>query len=239
MADFEPIYRFTNLAEGGYQKMPEDSANYNSRGELVGTNHGIGAKTYEGYLGRVATEADMRSMSKATAKLIFKRNFWDPIQGDKIPSQAVAQVIFQEFIGSGYEGLRRVRKMINKVAGKKVLSEVAANFVNVPNFISILKSLNANELYQAIANNAIDTRFAIVKNSPSKSKFLTGWMNRWRKLDAKYTGNPLFDKRWREIDGRLKSMGLKPTQSILSSPEIYTAVAVGLGLLFTVGTFFF
>ena len=91
--------------EGGYQCYPEDSANYNTRHELVGTNMGVGALTYEDHLGRAVTKEDMQNMPKDVPGKIMQK-YWDIVQGDLLHSQAVAEFLLDWFWASGYTGIR-------------------------------------------------------------------------------------------------------------------------------------
>lgn len=98
MAQFEPAYHLTSLNEGGYQKDPNDPGNYNSRDELVGTKFGISARFYERILGRPPSETDMRDLTKADAKAIYKDNFWRQYRIGEIHSQKIANQVFDMFI---------------------------------------------------------------------------------------------------------------------------------------------
>ena len=90
MADIN-LYKETALKlEGGYQKLSSDPGNYNSKGELVGTNFGVSAKAYESWINRPPTEEDIRSITKELATYIFKVWYWDAVRASEIHSQAVA-----------------------------------------------------------------------------------------------------------------------------------------------------
>lgn len=76
-----------------YQAIPADSGNYNSLGQLVGTNKSISAKAWESYTGRTPTANDMRAITDADARQFYKSQFWDKIQGDHILSQRIANLV--------------------------------------------------------------------------------------------------------------------------------------------------
>lgn len=201
--DFEPIYKFTRLGEGGYQNFPEDTANYNSRGELVGTQYGISAKALEEVIGRPPTVADIKAITEEQAYNIAKSRYWDKINGDRFADQRVAHAVFQEFWGSGYAGLNRVRRVL-QLGGTGLIRLTDLEKIN---------RLNPWETYKKLRDSAINARFQIVANGPSKAKFLTGWMNRWKRMDALYNTNPEFSKYWDEIDRRLVAQGLNRTRT--------------------------
>lgn len=90
--------------EGGYQCFPDDVANYNSRHELVGTNMGVGALSYEFLLGRVVTKDDMLNMNKTVPELLMEK-YWDIVQGHRLQNLSIASFLFDWFWASGYYGI--------------------------------------------------------------------------------------------------------------------------------------
>ena len=72
MASFQIFQATLKTIEGGYQAIVADNGNYNSLGQLIGTNHGISAIALEEYLGRVPSVSDMKNLSYSTALIIFK-----------------------------------------------------------------------------------------------------------------------------------------------------------------------
>ncbi|MFV9549666.1 glycoside hydrolase family 108 protein [Algibacter sp. PT7-4] len=101
MASFNLYIPLLVNAEGGYQKLQNDSGNYNSRGELVGTNHGVSAPVYENWIGRVPTEIDMRNITKTIALEIMKVWYWDKIGATYINNQSVANILADHAVNAG------------------------------------------------------------------------------------------------------------------------------------------
>lgn len=105
MADFKIAYERTAKFEGGYQCDPDDNGNWagghKGIGELIGTNYGITAPELAAYLGRKITVSDMRNMSREIAAIIFKKNYWDPLRGDEITSQDIANELFDSAVNMG------------------------------------------------------------------------------------------------------------------------------------------
>lgn len=177
MADFKPILQKTFKFEGGYQAFPNDTANYNSRKELVGTNHGISATAYEQYLGRVPSVADIKAITETIAQQVYKKLFWDVLKGDAIKSDSVAHIMFDAFIASGYEGLKRVRKAINKYYGKAATPEVRSAIT--PGEVMLINNAIPNKLFDIVKDGEIANRKALAAANPAKyGAFLKGWLNR-------------------------------------------------------------
>jgi lysozyme family protein len=105
MADFEIAYKITARIEAGFQKNPDDNGNWTGGqkgvGNLVGTNWGITAPQLAAYLKRTPTVSDMKNLKKETAKIIFKINYWNPINGDQIPDQDIANAMFDMAVNAG------------------------------------------------------------------------------------------------------------------------------------------
>jgi len=121
MANFWNFTDTIQEAEGGYQKLPEDTGNYNSIGELVGTNHGISAKFYETVIGYPPSETDMRGITKETALQLFKHYFWDKLKADQINSQAVAETLVDMGINaSPYMAAKMMQQTLNDKFGKNL-----------------------------------------------------------------------------------------------------------------------
>jgi lysozyme family protein len=82
--------------EGGYQNDPNDSGNWTGckpgAGENKGTNRGITACTYP--------KEDIVNMTEVRAKEIYNSDFWNPIQGDRLPA-GVDLCTFDGSVNSG------------------------------------------------------------------------------------------------------------------------------------------
>lgn len=172
MASFEIYTPLLQQAEGGFQKSPNDPGNYNSLGHLVGTNLGISARFYEGVIKRPPTEADMRALTPAKVKPLFKAYFWDKCQGDYIKNQAIANTVVDHHINAG-SGVKLAQQVLNDRFGYNMAEDngmgpitlKAINEVNPAQFVSIYNEARAN-YYRSIGN----------------STFISGWLLRLKKF---------------------------------------------------------
>lgn len=179
MANYKTILDKTIKFEGGYQNFPNDSANYNSKKELIGTNRGISAIALEEYwrqIGKnqIPTVSDVKALTVNDAEKIYKKLFWDKIKGDNIVNQSIAWIIFDSYIASG--NLKRVKNGIAKELGKDKFPIDTKIFTDTQ--IELINKANASKLFDSIKENEIQSRKDIVKNNPSQEKFLKGWLNR-------------------------------------------------------------
>lgn len=162
--------------EGGFQNFTNDSANY-CDGVLIGTNKGISAIGYKGYYGKCPTVEQMKNLTEQQAGAIFKKNYWDKVNGDKIENPSVAQMMMQYIIGSGASQLSDIKQIANATGGKNTLSindypitDKDAEFIN---------SLNQLNFWTALKTWRLQFYERLVSSNPEKyGKFLNGWKAR-------------------------------------------------------------
>lgn len=173
MANFKTSLRKVRIAEGGYQKMSADVGNYNSHGDLVGTNHGISAKTLERHLGFPITENQMRNLSWRAARAIYKINYWDRIKGDLIEDQAFADLLFDAAVN---HGVIWASVTLQSIIGAKQDGTIG------PKTLGLLGVANIDSVYRNFYEARERKYRQIAENYPSQRGFLRGWMNRLKKF---------------------------------------------------------
>lgn len=82
--------------EGGYTDDPGDPGNWTGGaigvGSLLGTKYGISAAAYP--------TMDIPNLTVAEAQMLYARDYWTPIRGDRLTS-ALAMVVFDGAVTSG------------------------------------------------------------------------------------------------------------------------------------------
>lgn len=180
MADFNSIVLKTFNFEGGYQAFPNDTANY-CNGKLIGTNRGISAIAYQAYYGVCPTVEQMKALTKEQAIAIYKKSYWDVIQGDKIANNSLAHIFFDAFIASGYTGLKRVKGYVNTYYGKTVIP-VNSKPLTVSDTAHI-NNAQSQKLFEIAKAGEIANRNKLAAQNPSKyAMFLKGWLNRLNQI---------------------------------------------------------
>jgi lysozyme family protein len=94
--------------EGGFVNHPKDPGGI--------TNLGVTKKVYEKWIGRSVTEQEMRDLTPADVGPIYKKNYWDKVKGDYLPS-GVDWAAFDWAVNSGSG---RPAKAIQRCVGAKV-----------------------------------------------------------------------------------------------------------------------
>lgn len=158
---FDFAFTFVLGNEGGYSNHPAD------RGGP--TNWGIIQSRYSEYLGRPASVADVKAMTKDIAKEIYKKYYWVTLNLDGVKDTKVATAIFDQGVNRGTGTIARAVQKIVKVSADGEIGPKS------------LKAINAQEptkLINAIADNAEAAYKAIVARDSTQKVFLKGWLNR-------------------------------------------------------------
>jgi len=93
--------------EGGFVNHPRDPGGM--------TNLGVTKRVWEAYTGSPASETEMRSLTPAKVKPLYKHNYWDAVRGDELPS-GVDFSVFDFCVNSGPG---RAAKTLQYVVGSK------------------------------------------------------------------------------------------------------------------------
>lgn len=91
--------------EGGYVNHPDDPGGI--------TNLGVTKKVYETWVGRKVSEQEMKDLTPDDVAPIYKRNYWDRIQGDDLPS-GIDWAAFDWAVNSG---TGRSAKAVQQIVG--------------------------------------------------------------------------------------------------------------------------
>ena len=170
------------LEEGGYQASEKDTGNFNSSGELVGTNYGISAPVYEEYLGRPVTRQDMEDLPVSVAGKIYRKNYIQPViknLGVPIDSPVFKQVLDMT-VNHGYGN---TTKILQNMLGLEQDGK-SGNMTRD----AIKQRMKESPLQ--FNNDLVSTRKnfynKIVAADPRQKDFLQGWINRAERFRMDY-----------------------------------------------------
>jgi len=157
---FEEAYSFTKAQERGYVNHPDDNGG--------ATNHGISQKAYP--------HINIKGLSAEKAKNLYKRDYWDKIRGDVLPTD-LSKAIFDTAVNAGVD-----------TASKHLQLEIGAKADGVigPRTLKKLRQyLESNSSYD-LTMSLLDKREwyyrRLAKNNPNQQKFLGNWLNRTSEL---------------------------------------------------------
>ena len=142
--------------EGGFVNNPKDPGG--------ATNWGCTQAVWEKYVGHSVTVDDMKALTKEDVKPLYKRNYWDALHGDAIPS-GLDYCLFDCAINSG---VNRSAKIIQEIVG------VFADGAIGNNTVSAITQLNP----VTAINEFCDKRQAFLESLKTFPVFGKGWSKR-------------------------------------------------------------
>jgi lysozyme family protein len=175
MADYKIIIPFIRKAEGGYVNDPDDAGGK--------TNAGITYKVWNTFFGD--THDRFLKMTDDDWGTVFKKGYWDKMQGDNINSQRVADIIVDWVWGSGtYYPEADVQDILIHSFGQHITQDGAFG----QHTIDAINAVDEKQLFDAIYNKRLWFFDQCVLSHPTNSKFLQGWKNRLNNLVTFETG---------------------------------------------------
>lgn len=162
--------------EGGYQAIPADNGNWSggkrNSGRLIGTKYGIAAPTLiswrqeRGF--KTTTAGDMKALTLADAKAIYRKQFASPIAYDDLP-HGLDYALFDFAVNSG---VSRASRFLQRIVGAKIDGLIGLNtkravqsYVRAHGVAHLIQRLNAD-------------RLAFMKRLKTWAKFGRGWARR-------------------------------------------------------------
>jgi lysozyme family protein len=161
MASFDIAITKTLANEGG-------AAYTETTGDTGGaTKYGISQKSYP--------TLNIKALTEAEAKAIYKRDYWDKIKGDQIKWQKVASAIFDYAVNSG---VSTAIKAAQEAATNVLHINVTVDGIMGPKTLEAINSCDFDHFNDAYALQKIAHYAAICNKNRDQSKFLLGWVNR-------------------------------------------------------------
>lgn len=166
MASFDIALPITLKFEGGYVDDPTDPG-----GE---TNKGITMATFQrcshSLLGVEPTSENLKALTDAQAGIIYRANYWKPIQGDAYPLQELANIVFDFYVNGGTHATCLLQKVLNAMGSSLVVDGTLG-----PGSMQALLALPQDEVYAKYKQGRIDYYQQLGQKYP---QFVKGWMNR-------------------------------------------------------------
>lgn len=157
MADWDADVRKWVLAsEGGYVDHPDDPGG--------ATNLGITKHTLEAWRGHPVSKDDVRALTRSEALEIYKANYWDTVQGDKLP-RGLDYAVFDYAVNSGpSKAARDLQRCL----------DVAVDGVVGVHTLAAARDANPVELIKCLCRR----RWKFMKSLSIFSTFGDGWRRR-------------------------------------------------------------
>jgi lysozyme family protein len=142
--------------EGGFVNHPKDPGGM--------TNLGVTKAVYDKWIGRASTEAEMRALTPKDVAPIYKKNYWDKVRGDDLPSGA-DWACFDWAVNSGSG---RPAKALQRIVGATQDGAIG------PQTLKMVASQDP----KMIVEKMYDQRQAFYENLKTFETFGRGWTRR-------------------------------------------------------------
>ncbi len=148
MNNFDEAVDVILTFEGGYSNDPDDKG-----GE---TKYGISKKAFP--------DIDIKNLTRDDAKLIYKNQYWNPIQGDKLPPE-VSIMIFDMAVNSGTYKAATIMQDIIKVKVDGIIGK------------NTLKAISEKNPLEFLIEFTVE-RILFYASLSSFKKYKRGWITR-------------------------------------------------------------
>jgi lysozyme family protein len=155
MADFDPAVTKTIRREGG-DTLTDDP---DDPGGL--TRYGISKRAHP--------EVDPRNLTLESAKEIYRKEYWNPCQGNDIKSQLIAELVFDSAVNMG---VNQAIKLVQIAAGLEPDGVLDANTLQAIN------DADPSTFAAAYVLAKITRYLALVKKNRKLEKYFYGWVRR-------------------------------------------------------------
>lgn len=142
--------------EGGWADHPADPGG--------ATNLGITIGTLSEWMGRPATKADVRGLTKATVAPIYRKRYWDAVRGDDLPS-GLDYAVFDFAVNSGVSRASKYLQAILRVPQDGKIGPVT---------VAAAKAADPTILIERLCAN----RMEFLRGLSTFPTFGKGWTNR-------------------------------------------------------------
>lgn len=164
MANSSKLVPFILQWEGGFVNDPDDLGGATNKGITIGA-----FTEYKKRKGQKApTVDDLKNISDAEWRDVFKSLYWDRWRADEIKNQSVANVLVDWVWASGSHGIKRPQRLLG----------VKADGIVGKQTIAALNAMDAATLFKMIKDDRTKFIDEICKARPKNEKYRKGWMNR-------------------------------------------------------------
>jgi lysozyme family protein len=160
--NWEKSFQMVLKHEGGYVNNPKDPGGM--------TNLGVTKKVWEEFVGHEVDEAEMRALTPELVKPLYKKNYWDKIKGDDLPS-GVDYAVFDAAINSGPGRAAKWLQACVNVYADGVIGDKTKQAVR-------------NKDPKELINDYCAYRLAYLKMLQTWQTFRKGWERRVKEVNA-------------------------------------------------------
>ncbi len=156
--------------EGGFVNHPND------RGGA--TNFGVTIGTYSRYLGRKATVEQVRVMTKATARDIYKRGYYEKPRLHLLHGAIQAQMFDCSINHGSKNPVKWLQSITNQALGGALTVDGMIGAMTAEAVNHFVDRAGSKVVNNALVEERIEFFEAIMRNDPTQEVFRKGWIRR-------------------------------------------------------------
>ncbi len=141
------------------------------------TNKGIAWDTWKAnaksVLGVEPTLDNLKNLTDAQAKEIYRYKFWDAIDADQINDGDVRYLLFDFYVNSKGWAIKKIQRTLNTMGNHLIVDGGMG-----PNTLRAINKADPVQLYNGLKKARVDFFHKIVKNDSTQKANLKGWLNR-------------------------------------------------------------
>ena len=173
MNDFDSVINSTIKREGGdkFTNDPLDSGG--------ATKYGISLRFYRSDIDPYANSDTIKALTEEGAISIYKEHFWLKYNLDKIPLSYAASKIFDIGVNIGTRTACKIaQRALQVVYGYGCCEDDGVFGVKTLDLMNKMVGLLSQQRYEAALTEGFACYYRAIKDGPSKSRFINGWLKR-------------------------------------------------------------
>jgi lysozyme family protein len=166
MATFDLFLPMLLGFEGGYVNDPDDPGGETNKGITMAVFRECSHKL----LGIDPTSENLKTLTDTQAGIIYKSRYWDPMQGDAINLQHLANIVCDFYINAGTHATTLLQHTLNRMGANLVVDGKIGTAS-----IQFLNTVDQTDVYRQYKQGRINYYQGLAQRYP---RFLQGWLNR-------------------------------------------------------------
>ena len=172
MASFDKFLPLLLEIEGGYVNHPADPGGPTNKG----VTFAVFTEWSKQLLHVEGTLDNLKALTTEQAAVIYRKLYWNRVQGDKIPSQGLANIICDFYVHNQFQGASTLQRVLNLQGHSP---QLAVDGDVGPLTIAALKQFPQSETYQLYRTHRAAFYESIAQRHPD---FIRGWRNRMKRF---------------------------------------------------------
>lgn len=166
VASFDLFLPMLLKFEGGYVDDPDDPGGETNKGVTMA----VFRECSHHLLGIEPTSPNLKALTDAQAGIIYKKRYWDSVQGDIVNPQDLANIVCDFYVNAGTHATTLLQQTLNNMGARLVVDGRIG-----PASVQFLNGVDATAVYRHYKQGRIKYYHGLGQRYP---KFLQGWLNR-------------------------------------------------------------